>query len=100
MEEIAHGYDIVVPKIKNKIELLHAVYSQNCLDKIKQLLEKNELQISELLDLVKTRYVLDEEIEKYDPEHLSFFNVNTLNDLAMAIELLARNEQFDFDEKG
>lgn len=100
MEEIAPGFDIVVPKIQNKIELLHAVYSQNCLDKIKQLLERNVLQISELLDLVKTRYILDDEVEKYDPEHLSFFNVNTLNDLVKAMDLLARAKQSDIAEKG
>jgi molybdopterin-guanine dinucleotide biosynthesis protein A len=70
MEEIAPGFDIVVPKVQNKIELLHAVYSKNCLDKITQLFEKNVLQILELLDLVKTRYVLDDEVEKHDPERL------------------------------
>jgi molybdopterin-guanine dinucleotide biosynthesis protein A len=88
MIQLAPGFDIVVPKVENKIELLHAVYSKNCLETIKQLLEKNTLQILKLLDLVKTRYVMDEEVNNIDPKHLSFFNINTQKDLVIAKDLL------------
>jgi molybdopterin-guanine dinucleotide biosynthesis protein A len=37
--------------------------------------------------LVKTRYVEAEEIERFDPTYLSFFNVNTKADLERAREL-------------
>jgi molybdopterin-guanine dinucleotide biosynthesis protein A len=86
---IAPGYDVVVPRVNGKIELLHAVYSKNCLDKVKQLLEEDTLQISKLLDMVNIRYVDDKEIEQFDPDHLSFFNINTLDDLNVADKLIA-----------
>jgi hypothetical protein len=35
-------------------------------------------------DIVRVRYVTTEEIEYFDPEHLSFFNINTMKDLNLA----------------
>lgn len=91
MIELAHGFDAVVPNIGGKIELLHAIYSTNCLEPIKRLLDSNVLQVLKLLDLVKTRYVTQVEVDRYDPKHLSFFNINTANDLVIAKNLLANN---------
>jgi molybdopterin-guanine dinucleotide biosynthesis protein A len=48
-------------------------------------------RIGDLFDLVRARYVEKEEIESFDPEHLSFFNVNTRVDLERA-RALASNE--------
>jgi molybdenum cofactor guanylyltransferase len=91
--EIAAGFDIVVPQVGGKIEPLHAVYSKNCLDTIEQLLNKNTLQMLRLFDLVKTRYVTEEEVDKLDPGRLSFFNINTLGDLVAAEKLIAERKR-------
>jgi len=37
--------------------------------------------------MVRTRYVEADEIERFDPDHLSFFNVNTQGDLQKAEEI-------------
>jgi molybdenum cofactor guanylyltransferase len=92
MVQLAPGFDIVVPRVENKIELLHAIYSKNCVETIKQLLENNILSILKLLDLVKTRYVTDEEVNKIDHKHLSFFNINTQKDLLTAKDLLMNSD--------
>ncbi len=89
MINLVTDFDIVVPKVENKIELLHGIYSKKCMEKIKEMLDKNILQVLKLLDMVKTRYVTDEEVNKYDPNHLSFFNINTLNDLVTAKNILS-----------
>ena len=91
--QIASGFDIVIPKVKGKIEPLHAVYSRNCLANIKQLIENSVLQILELLDLVKTRYVGDKEVDKFDPEHLSFLNINTQEDMRRVEKLIEQKER-------
>jgi molybdopterin-guanine dinucleotide biosynthesis protein A len=93
--ELASGFDVVIPKVNDKLEPLHAVYSKNCLAIIKQLLDKGILQVLQLLDFVKTRYVCENEVDKYDPEHLSFFNINTRNDLLKAEQIMER-----YDRKG
>ena len=91
--EIAIGFDIVIPKVGGNIEPLHAVYSGDCLATIKQLLDNNILQMLQLLDLVKTRYVGDDEVDKFDSEHLSFLNINTQDDVIKVNKLIERMEQ-------
>jgi len=88
MIQISSGFDLVVPRLGKLTEPLHAVYSKSCLAPIEQLLNQGELRVSALFDLVKVRYVEAEEIDIYDPKHLSFFNINTEADLARAQQLV------------
>jgi molybdenum cofactor guanylyltransferase len=94
---LSEGYDVVIPKTKNILEPLHAVYSRNCLSTIETLLQKDKLSVLELYPLVKVKYVTEAEIDRFDPQHLSFFNVNTEADLKAGIEL-ARKEDSDNDK--
>ncbi len=88
MASVSAGYDLVVPRLKDLVEPLHAVYSKACLAPIECLLEQGILNVRELFSLVKVRYVEAEEIDRFDPEHLSFFNINTKSDLARAKGLM------------
>jgi len=90
---LAPDFDVVVPKIDGLVEPLHAIYSKNCLVSIEQLLHQGKLGVHQLFGLVKTRYVGEDEIAKFDPEHLSFFNVNTRDDLMEAVALIKRREE-------
>ena len=87
MIQLSADFDLVVPRLGNLAEPLHAVYAKSCLAPIEQMIKQNMLMVNQLFHLVKTRYVETEEIERFDPEHLSFFNVNTKADLAMARKL-------------
>lgn len=87
MTQLSPTLDVVVPRIGERIEPLCAIYSKNCLVPIHKLLERNELRISELFSVVKVRYVEENEIDKFDPEHLSFYNINTQADLDEARRL-------------
>jgi molybdenum cofactor guanylyltransferase len=95
---LSEGYDVVIPQTKNILEPLHAVYSRNCLSTIETLLQKDKLSVLELYPLVKVKYVTEAEIDRFDPQHLSFFNVNTEADLKAGIEL-ARKEDSDNDKR-
>ena len=97
--DIAPNFDVVVPRIDGELEPLHAVYSRDCLAPVKELIDKDRLVISQLFKLVKTRYVDKDEIAKFDPQRLSFFNINTLDDLRKAKDLIeqcitARKDEF------
>lgn len=87
MIEIADNFDLVIPRLGNTIEPLHAVYSKRCLAPIEHLLEQDDLQIFKFFPAVKVRYMEADEIDRFDPEHLSFFNINTEADLKTAREL-------------
>jgi molybdopterin-guanine dinucleotide biosynthesis protein A len=85
--QISSTFDAVVPRIKKKVEPLCAVYSKNCLAPIQELLEQNELRISKLFSVIKVKYIEEDEINSFDPEHLSFFNINSQDDLDRARKL-------------
>jgi len=87
MTQMCSVYDVVVPRIKNKLEPLCAVYSENCSVPIQRLLEQNELRIDKLFAIVKVKYIEEDEINRFDPEHLSFFNINSQADLDRARKL-------------
>ena len=84
MVEVSDGFDFVLPHINNWFEPLHAVYSKNCIAPIKSILEQGKKVIVELFKYVKVRYVEAGEIDRFDPHHLSFFNINTREDLEKA----------------
>jgi molybdenum cofactor guanylyltransferase len=81
--------DIALPKIGEMVEPLCAVYSKNCVAPIQELLEQDERRISELFSMVKVKYVEEDELNRFDPEHLSFFNINSQDDLDRARKLAA-----------
>ena len=82
--EMTNGYDIVVPKLGEFMQPLYAVYSNHCLIPIQRQLSRNELRIKCLFDKVKMRYIGQDDVKKYDPKGIAFFNVNTEDDLKKA----------------
>ena len=94
MIQVSTGFDLVVPRLGNMIEPLHAVYSKGCLAPIECLLKQDNISIRELFASVRVRYVEATEINRFDPKHLSFFNVNTEADLETAREV-ARGDMSD-----
>lgn len=89
MVEARGGCDVAVPRIGRMVEPLCAIYSRDCLVPIRRLLQQNELRILKLFSMVDVRYIEEDEIDRFDPEHLSFFNVNTPADLETATKLAA-----------
>ena len=87
MIQLSAGFDLVVPRWDGMVEPLHAVYSKGCLAPIESLLKQDTLNIAKFFTVVKVRYVESKEIDRFDPKHLSFFNINTEADLKMAREL-------------
>lgn len=89
MIEVSDGFDFVLPRVGNLFEPLHAIYSKNCIQPIETILKQGKKVIVELFNYVKVRYIDDEEVNRFDPKHLSFFNINTREDLEKA-EKIAR----------
>jgi len=87
MTETLADFDIALPKIGHMVEPLCAVYSRNCLAPVQKLLEQNKRRIIELFSMVKMKYIEEDEINRFDPDHLSFFNVNSQADLEKARKL-------------
>ncbi|MFO8143301.1 MAG: hypothetical protein R6T78_01290, partial [Dehalococcoidales bacterium] len=60
---------------------------KDCLHHIDKMFDEGELSVQGLFTRVRVRYVEAEEIERFDPGHLSFFNVNTRAELLKAREI-------------
>jgi len=90
--DLSPGFDVVLPRVDGNLEPLHAVYSRDCLEVIERALQQNRLQIQRFFHEVKVKYVEDVELSRFDPQHLSYFNVNSESDLVRARGLLEREE--------
>ena len=77
MMGLAGNNDMVIPKIKDFIEPLHAIYSKSCIPFIDGYLKDGNSGLRELLGVCKVRYVVEEEIMSIDTGMKSFTNINT-----------------------
>jgi molybdopterin-guanine dinucleotide biosynthesis protein A len=89
MQTLSEGVDAVVPRVEGKVHPLHALYHKRCLNQIEAQIKEGEYRVTNLLDRLKVRYLETEVVNQFDPSHLSFFNVNTEDDLRRARRLAA-----------
>ncbi|MCL4460063.1 MAG: molybdenum cofactor guanylyltransferase [Chloroflexi bacterium] len=88
MAELPRDYDVLIPRVEDNLEPLHAIYAKSCLEPIHDLLREGNLKIIDFFPEVRVRYLEETEIDPYDPEHLSFFNINTAAQLRQAEEII------------
>lgn len=81
---LSADFDAVIPRIQDNTEPLHAIYSKACIHPIEDLLQQGKLRIAKLFPKIRVRYVTESELDLFDPEHMSFFNINTRDDLELA----------------
>jgi molybdopterin-guanine dinucleotide biosynthesis protein A len=81
------GFDLVIPRTEDGWQPLHAIYSRKCLPFMEALILEGNLKIIDFFHRVKKREVPTEEILPFDPQLLSFLNVNTPEDLARIRQL-------------
>ena len=82
-------WDVIVPRVEGHPQGLHAIYARTCLPPIREQLEAGRLRVIGFYDAVRVRYLDADEYAPLDPRGLSFFNVNTPEDLQIAEALWA-----------
>jgi len=81
--------DVVVPYRQGRYEPLLAVYRrQTCLQALRQALADGQMRMISFYSQVKVKTIGDKQLKLLDPRGLSFFNINTPEDLARAEDLL------------
>ena len=86
---VAPGHDAVVP-LNRLPEPLCAVYAASCLPAIEQCIEAGSYKLTGFLEAVDVLYLNPESWRSFDPEGVSFLNVNREADLRRAETLLRR----------
>ena len=74
---LSPGYDVVIPRVEEFPETLHAVYGKRCLEPIQRRLLAGELKIVGFFEEVRVRYVERDDVARFDPRFRSFMNMNT-----------------------
>jgi len=91
MWENIDSEDIIIPRYgKDYIEPLLAIYSKSCLEIMEKNLKGDILPVRLIFPYLKVKYIEDKEIIKFDPKHLSFFNINFKEDFIRAEELIRK----------
>ena len=80
------NYHVVVPYWQERLQPLHAAYRRSVLPLFEDQLERGELRPIYLFDRVPTCKIGEDEIRRFDPEGLSFFNMNTPDDYERALQ--------------
>ena len=79
--------DAIMPRLDGEAEPFRAIYSRACLAPIRAALDAGRMRMISFFPDVRVRFVNEAEIDRFDPQHLSFFNVNTPEDLEQARRL-------------
>jgi molybdopterin-guanine dinucleotide biosynthesis protein A len=81
------GFDAVIPETSKGMEPLCAAYSKNSLNTIEQHLVQNKLKIIRIFKKRRVKMISEKVLRQADPKLLSFFNINTPEDLIRAEHL-------------
>jgi molybdopterin-guanine dinucleotide biosynthesis protein A len=77
-------WDVIVPVTREGYQPLCAVYSKRCLIPIENQAANGNMKISKLYSKVKVKKIAEESLREIDPELISFFNINTLEDWTLS----------------
>jgi molybdenum cofactor guanylyltransferase len=90
LEYIDSNIDIVMPETAAGTEPLCAVYSKSCRASVEAHLRQNKCKIQAALRKKRLKKISEKHLRSMDPELLSFFNINTPQDLAQAEAMIQR----------
>jgi molybdenum cofactor guanylyltransferase len=81
--------DVIMAKLDQGLQPMHALYHRNCVPIIERLLHAGELKIQRLADdpALRVRLVLPDELPLLDQDARAFYNINTPDDLEAARSL-------------
>lgn len=86
------GTDVVIAKGEEGYEPLHAVYRrETCLSAIEAAIEADQWKVIAWFPQVRVRVLTSDELKRYDPGGLAFWNVNTPEEFTKA-ESIANKE--------
>ncbi|MEK7362638.1 MAG: molybdenum cofactor guanylyltransferase, partial [candidate division NC10 bacterium] len=79
--------DVVIPKVGDQYETLHACYAKACLPHIEAALQAKRFKVIGFFPQVKVLEIAESEVERLADPHLCFMNVNTPDELSRARSL-------------
>jgi molybdopterin-guanine dinucleotide biosynthesis protein A len=89
---VAHAgeADVVIPRLGEQLETMHALYAKACLPHIEQRLRAGRLKIVGFFEDVRVLEIPEADVRRIADPEIVFMNVNTPDELARARDLDAR----------
>ena len=84
--------DVIIPHTHEGYEPLCAAYSKSCVKSIEDHLNRQNLKIQGFFNTVRVKEISETQLRSKDPRLLSFFNVNTPEDLIHANSVFAAKQ--------
>ncbi len=84
LDNIESCFDVIVPETSAGFEPLCAVYSKRALATVENRLMRQEFKIRKIFQSLRVKKIPEDILRKVDPELISFFNINTPEDLEKA----------------
>lgn len=81
--------DVVIPRVGDQLETLHAAYGKACLPHIEERLLAGKLKIIGFFEKVRVVEITEADVARFRDPRLVFMNVNTPEELDRARELMA-----------
>ena len=97
LDTIDERFDAIIPETAQGREPLCAAYARRCRPAVERNLERNLLKIQRVFRPGRIRPVPESRLRRADPELVSFFNINTPQDLAVAEGMLAAVEREEWE---
>jgi molybdopterin-guanine dinucleotide biosynthesis protein A len=85
--------DVVIPKVGEQYETLHACYAKACLPHMEALLLAKQFKIVGFFDKVRVREIPADDVARYRDPEICFMNVNSPEELTRSREILSRLEK-------
>jgi molybdopterin-guanine dinucleotide biosynthesis protein A len=91
--DAGRGVDIAIPRTARGYEPLCATYSSRCADEFTRLIEQQRFTLSEVAMIpgLIVREIGPDELGPFGPTEVLFFNINTSDDYARALDLDANS---------
>ena len=90
-------YEVVVPYWQERYQPLHAAYRRSVAPLLREQLDRGELRPISLYPKVRTREIREDEIRRFDPEGLSFLNMNSPEDYQAALEMWSKRQSIEIE---
>jgi len=81
--------DVVVPRVGNQHETMHAAYAKACLPHIEERLQAGQLRIVGFFPRVRVVEIAEADVARFRDPAIAFMNVNTPEELERARGLVA-----------
>ena len=93
LEKLDENTDIIMPETAAGMEPLCAVYSKRCLNAAEHYIKQNKFKIQRAFGNHRMKKIPEKTLRSIDPDLISFFNINTSDDLAKAEVIAAKGRE-------